>query len=120
MRFLADECCPTQVVAALRGDGHDVEHVLETRPGATDPGIAQDAIEQDRIVITEDYDYGEMAVRQRLALPGVVLLAMGSQTPMARATRLRQVIVDLGDRLRGHLVIVEPRRVRVRPLREEG
>jgi uncharacterized protein (DUF433 family) len=35
MRLLADECCDTFLVSALRADGHDVLYALETFPGTS-------------------------------------------------------------------------------------
>ncbi|MBW2742604.1 MAG: DUF5615 family PIN-like protein, partial [Deltaproteobacteria bacterium] len=39
MRFLADECCDTGLVASLREDGHDVLYVLERNPGVSDDEV---------------------------------------------------------------------------------
>jgi len=56
MRLLADECCPAPVVAALRAAGHDVLYGLEWGPALSDLDIARAAQDEDRIVVTEDYD----------------------------------------------------------------
>jgi len=115
VRFLADECCPAPVVAALRGLGHDVTHVLERNPGASDEWVANEAMREDRIVITEDYDFGEMVIRRGLALPGVALMAMGALAPSERAARLIDVIRTAPEMMQHALAIVEPARVRARP-----
>ena len=70
------------------------------------------------MLITEDYDFGEMTVRQALPLPGVILLALGALSPAERAERLLQVIASAGPSLSGALAVVEPRRLRLRPLSE--
>ncbi len=54
MKFLADECCDTRLVASLKKDGHDVLYVLEKKPGVTDDEVLLDAYNERRILITED------------------------------------------------------------------
>jgi len=44
VRFLADECCPRQVVDALRKLAPDVVFVAESLSGAADPEVAATAI----------------------------------------------------------------------------
>ena len=63
MKFLADECCDTGLVASLRKDGHDVLYVTEKKAGAIDDEILSDAYKEERILITEDKDFGELVYR---------------------------------------------------------
>lgn len=114
MRFLADECCPAQTVAALREAGHDVRYVLETDRGAQDQEVADLAARESRIVVTEDYGFGELAVRQRLPLPGVIILSFGREANVVRTSRTLQVINDQAENLLGALTIIEIRRMRSR------
>ncbi len=116
MRFLFDECCHRLLVVALREAGHDVRYAAETDARATDLIISILAAEENRIVVTADYDFGELAIRRQQALPGVILLAP-SQTPIAdRAARLLDVISKAQTGLLGALTIIEDGRVRQRPI----
>ena len=63
MRFLADECCAASLVEALRQDGHDVAYVGETFAGLSDDEVLSHALENRRILLTEDKDFGDLAVR---------------------------------------------------------
>ncbi len=116
MNFLADECCPAPVVEALRASGHDVLYVLETAAGSVDLEVAASAIAGSRVLITEDYDFAELAIRQGLALPGIVILALGGQSIDVRRRRTVDVVARLGQALVGHVTIVEVNRERRRPL----
>ncbi len=69
MRLLADECCDAGLVLALRADGHDVLYSAETSQGASDEEVLERAFADDRVLLTEDKDFGELAVRQRLPDP---------------------------------------------------
>ena len=70
MKLLVDECCDPRLVATLRRAGHDVRYVLESDAGASDEQLAALSIEQHRILITEDKDFGELAMRHGKTLPG--------------------------------------------------
>ncbi|MEA2927895.1 MAG: hypothetical protein QOG38_323 [Hyphomicrobiales bacterium] len=117
MRFLADENVSRLVIERLRDEGHDVVSVAETRPGTPDDDILNAADAEDRILITEDRDFGEMVIRQRFALGGVILLELDRLTSGAEADAVAEVISTHAERLAGNLVVVEPGRIRVRPLR---
>lgn len=117
MRFLADENVPRVVIERLRAEGHDVMSVAETNPSVPDDEILNVAEADGRILITGDRDFGEMVVRQRLELRGVLLLELDRLTNMMRADAIADVVSAHGERLAGHLVVVEPGRVRIRPLR---
>jgi len=43
LKFLADECCDTGLVASLRKDGHDLLYAIEKKAGAIDDEILSDA-----------------------------------------------------------------------------
>ena len=54
MRLLADECCDASLVAALRMDGYDVIYAAETLQRLPDAGILERAVEDERILLTEE------------------------------------------------------------------
>lgn len=49
----------------LRAEGFDVTMIGTTIPGASDDDALAIASKQNRILITEDRDFGELVVRQR-------------------------------------------------------
>lgn len=60
MKFLVDECCDAELVLKLRSEGHNVLYVMELKPSATDKEILQKAYSENRILLTEDKDFGEL------------------------------------------------------------
>ena len=70
MNLLADECSDALVVDGLRGDGHDVLYVREVARGSDDDTVLQMAADQQRILLTEDKDFGELVVRLKLPAHG--------------------------------------------------
>lgn len=76
MRFLADENVYGLAIKRLRADGHDVMSIRETFAGVADTEVLKQAAEADLILITEDQDFGELVIRRRLPVSGVVLFEM--------------------------------------------
>ena len=84
MRFLANENLPGPVVTALRERGHDVIWIKESMPGAEDTEVLDLAQAEQRVVVTSDTDFGELAFRSRLpAQCGVVLIRLDWTEPSA-------------------------------------
>lgn len=115
MRFLADENISRLVVERLLAAGFDVASVAATNPGASDNDVLAVASAEGRILITEDRDFRELVVRQRLGVHGLALLELDRLSNPAEADLVSAVVAANESKLAGNLV-VEPGRVRVRPL----
>ncbi|MCL4506012.1 MAG: DUF5615 family PIN-like protein [Chloroflexi bacterium] len=119
MRILADENFPGDAVAALRGRGHDVVWVRTDAPGSADTSVLQLAQEQQRIVITFDKDFGELAFRSRLpAACGIVLFRISASSP-AHVANVAIAVLESRSDWAGHLAVTEDRRIRIVPLPTE-
>jgi predicted nuclease of predicted toxin-antitoxin system len=116
MRFLADENIPSVVVARLRASGYDVVAIAETAAGSSDDQVLSIAVADQRILLTEDRDFGQLVVRRRIDVGGVVLVELAPLSNEVAAVRVEDVVVAQIDKLPGNLVVVEPGRVRIRPL----
>lgn len=64
MRVCANENIPEDCVTRLRQSGHDVLWIRETSPGCSDVGVKDRALAEDRLLITFDKDFGELAFRR--------------------------------------------------------
>jgi predicted nuclease of predicted toxin-antitoxin system len=117
MRFLADENVSRLVVERLRAAGVDVAPVGETRPGASDKDVLDQADSDDRLLVTEDRDFGELVVRQRLKVRGIILLELDRLPSAAEAELVTEILRIHASKLTGNLLVVDPGRVRIRPLR---
>ena len=116
MRFLADENVSRLVVERLCAEGFDVVSIGATRPGASDREVLAAAVKDQRILITEDRDFGELVVRQRLEVCGVVLLELDRLSNAEEADIVTAIVSTHATKLTGNLLVVEPGRVRIRPL----
>ncbi len=116
MRFVADENVSRRLIEQLSRSGHDVTSIAGTLSGISDTEVLKVAEVEGRILITEDQDFGELVLRQRLGVRGVVLLELDRLSTAAEAGRVTEVIAAHTDKLIGNLIVIEPARVRVRPL----
>jgi predicted nuclease of predicted toxin-antitoxin system len=119
MRFLADESCDFAVVRALRKAGHDVKTIVESCPGIMDEEVIRMAIDESRILLTEDKDFGWFVFASSGPNAAVIFIRF----PMEARSSLPQTITDFvekaGDRLAGRFVVVQPGRIRVIGLPEQ-
>ena len=118
MRFLADENVSRVVIRRLRAAGFEVISIAETRPGIPDQDVVGVAAAEECILITEDQDFGELVIRQRLEVRGLILLELDPLSNSAEADAVVDVVSTHADKLPGNLVVIEPGRVRIRPLRQ--
>jgi predicted nuclease of predicted toxin-antitoxin system len=116
MKFLADECCDSGVVASLRADGHDVAYVIEGQAGISDDDVLQSAFDEGRILLTEDKDFGELVYRLNKPTRGIVLLRINVQERREKWLRLKALIDGYEARLPGNFVVVDMNKFRFRPL----
>jgi predicted nuclease of predicted toxin-antitoxin system len=114
--FLANENVPRDVVEAARQAGIDLEWVHETAPGAADPQVLAMALADNRVLVTFDKDFGELAFRLGLnSSCGVVLLRPRLRSPQFLAqfvvTVLQQPVT-----WQGHFAVALESQIRVLPL----
>jgi len=116
MKFVADECCDAGLVSLLRSEGHDAAYVKEFRPGALDKEVLEKAFAEERILITEDKDFGELIYRLKKPAYAVVLLRFDVHERHLKWPRLKQLINKHGYRLKGLFVVVDTEKFRFHPL----
>lgn len=113
MRFLTDENCDFAIVRALRDAGHDVITVKDTAPGASDETVIRMTLDEDRILVTEDRDFGRLVFASDMDSPGVLYLRF----PASARQTMVDTVVDLVARENTHLarcfVVVQPGRIRI-------
>jgi predicted nuclease of predicted toxin-antitoxin system len=114
VRFLADESCDFGVVRTLRASGFDVAAVAQMSPRATDEAVIALAVLEDRILLTEDKDFGQLVYASGRPSTSVILIRYPGK---AREDLFRTIdeVARLDDaELRGSFIVVQPGRIRVR------
>lgn len=112
MRFLVDECTGPAVARWLEGEGHDVFSVYAEAPGIKDDVVLSRAVAADRILITNDKDFGEKVYRDRRVHCGVIILRLSDERSTTKIAVLGHLLKGYGDRLAGQFVVVTEQQIR--------
>lgn len=118
LRILANENIPGEAVKALRKAGHDVVWARTHAPGRSDEAVLAQAQAEDRIVITFDKDFGELAFRWGLPTSSGIILFRAKTQGSAQATAVILEALHSRSDWTGHFSVVEIDRIRVKPLPE--
>lgn len=119
MRFLIDNALSPDIAELLTAAGHDAVHVRSlSLHTARDEIIFQTAIDQDRVLISADTDFGTILTMRQQVRPSVILLRHGvPRTPTDQATLLMSNLPPLtADLEAGAIVVFRGDRIRVRRL----
>lgn len=116
MKFKLDENLPVELVADLRGLGHDADTVAgEGLGGAEDPAVVDAALAADRILMTLDKGIANLQRYPVHQHAGVVLFRPGTSGRGAVIEFVRERLPNLLDmRLAGRLTVIGPSRIRFR------
>jgi predicted nuclease of predicted toxin-antitoxin system len=112
MRFIVDECTGPSVARWLASAGHDVVSVFDDRPGASDDEILDRAVAEQRILVTNDRDYGEMIFSQGKPHAGVVFLRLDDERPANKTRLLESLLKTHSAELPNRFVVVTETGVR--------
>ena len=116
MKLLADENVPLSIIRALEEDGYDIRCIRLDAPGISDIEVMRYAHKDNRVILTFDLDFGELAVKDRVyPSAGIILLRLHQMNPHQMAEYTRGVIGSRKD-WEGHLSVIENDRVRMRQL----
>jgi predicted nuclease of predicted toxin-antitoxin system len=117
LKILADENIPGEAIEALRRLGHDIIWIRTLAPGSPDEDILKQAQAENRLVITFDKDFGELAFHRRLpAFSGIILFRISTPGP-AYTTALILAALQSRSEWAGYFSVVENDRIRMTPLR---
>ena len=117
MRILVNENISGTIIRELRRQGHDVLSAKESMRGQSDQAILERAGRDQRLVVTHDKDFGELAFRAGLPAPcGIVLLRLEGRDPKADNQRALTALESRED-WPGHFAVVTRGQIRIRPLR---
>lgn len=114
IKFLIDESCGVKVVKALQEEAWNVVGIVGPMKGAKDEEVLKKACEEDRILITNDKDFGELIYHQKLPHKGVILLRLEGDFPEARFITIKRVVLRFQGKLKGKYVVATERKIRLR------
>lgn len=118
MRFLLDMGVSRTVSKWLKETGHESVHLLDERlETLEDSDIIKKAIDEKRIILTFDLDFGDiLAISQGLA-PSLITFRLSNQTPDNVIKHLSFLLENYTQKLEESvIVVVEENKYRIRNL----
>jgi predicted nuclease of predicted toxin-antitoxin system len=112
LRFVVDECTGPSVARWLREQGHDAFSVYEQARGLSDDAILEKAITENRILITNDTDFGDKIYRDGRRHRGIILLRLQKNWTSVTLSVLEELFRTHGDRIGESFVVVTENQVR--------
>lgn len=118
MRFLIDNNLPPRFAEQLRLVGHDAVHIREVdSPKADDESITRRALDEGRVVVAQDTDFGTILAMSGATGPSCIVFRRKRKTVEELLPLLLENLTEIEpDLVKGAIVVFEDFRIRVRPL----
>lgn len=116
MSFLIDNCVPRKYLSLLKSWGYNAALLSQHIPAdSADPDVLKLAQTLDAVLLTVDLDFSNILLYPPQNYVGIMVMRYAVKDEAALTATLQTALNSLKrDELRGALVIVEPRRYRVR------
>jgi predicted nuclease of predicted toxin-antitoxin system len=84
MKFLIDENVGYSIIQYLRDKGFDLKSVSELFPSRDDVFIINTAYKEERIIVTNDKDFGYLIFKTKMPPPAIILLRFKDESPSVK------------------------------------
>jgi predicted nuclease of predicted toxin-antitoxin system len=105
LRLICDANIGSIIARALAGQGHDVIRAIYVVPHADDDVVLRYAVDNDRVLVTCDGDFGELVFR-RGALPPPAIIYVRFEPPEVGEIVPRLLAVLDFDLLKDHMTVI--------------
>jgi len=113
VKFIIDENIGPKVAKWLRELQYDVISIYEEFRGLDDEQILRKSVKENRILITNDKDFGEMIFREGKLHTGVIFLRLEDERSVNVIKMLDQILNIYAEKIEGNFVVVTKSSVRI-------
>ena len=119
LRFLSDQCVPSEITESLKQRGHDVTLLREVLPiNSPDPAVIAKAQHLGAILLSLNGDFADIITYPPSQYIGIVAVQLNNhpETIPYLMAGLLGLLSEHSDQMfyRGKLLVVEPHRIRIR------
>lgn len=113
MKFLVDECVGQGVADWLERQGYDTKSILDTFPGIADEMVLEMALEENRILVTMDKDFGDLIFRGNIDHCGIILLRLLNWQLKNKITVLEKIFMNHMHEFENNFIVVTEQSIRI-------
>lgn len=117
MKFLVDENVGLSIINFLREQGFDTKSVSELYPSRDDIFIFKEAYRENRIIITNDKDFGYLIFKTELPPISVILLRFEDESISGILKAIKEALKLPKEKLLNHFIVLSENRIRIRSLK---
>ena len=114
MKFLVDVGVGKKVETWLKENGFDVLSVRDIDSRAKDSQILRWAVDQQRIMITMDKDFGELVYNTGMHHAGVLILRLEDADSDTKVEVIKKILTEYYDKIESHFCVFQDGRLRIR------
>lgn len=115
MRFLLDANVRRSLGVFLQAQGHNVRFLAGTpEHDAVDDTVLDIATREERIIVTNDHDFGTLIYLRRLPHRGVVFFRLTDDSADSYREKMQQLLARYGEQLQNHFIVVTDLHIRFR------
>lgn len=116
IKFLVDKNVGLSIVDFLRNEGYDTKSISEVSPSLDDISILKSAVIEERVIITNDIDFGYLVYKTKLPSPSVILFRMKEESPRQKIDGLNNDLSLGKEKISNHFIVVSENKIRLRSL----
>jgi predicted nuclease of predicted toxin-antitoxin system len=115
-KFLANVNVEKPLIDFLNDKGFDIKWVTNIDKRMPDDRICEIANSEQRIIITNDKDFGEIVFYQKKIAYGIILLRVDGQNSSEKIILLEKLLENYLDKIANHFVVLTKTKFRFIPL----
>ena len=116
VKFIADEGFSFPIASILRENGYDVQWIGDIASGVDDEKIFELSRKEGRVILTEDKDFGELAIRFNCKTSGIILLRIEPDEKELRKRKMLELFNNFSNKLKGYLIVIDKQKFRFRKI----
>jgi|SRR3989339_993998 len=114
MKFLVDVGVGKKVENWLKENGFDVLSVRDIDSRAKDSQILRWAVDQQRMIISMDKDFGELVYNSGKHHAGVLILRLEDADGDTKVEVTKKILAEYYDKIESHFCVFQDGRLRIR------
>jgi predicted nuclease of predicted toxin-antitoxin system len=112
--LVADESVDASITLSLRNAGYSVWSISEESPSVSDTVVLQTAYERSVLLLTEDKDFGELAIRLRKPHCGILLIRLSGIDSEQKAEIVTRAVSQHFEELKNAFSVLDNSKLRIK------